>query len=152
MKNKKWFAKDMVSEEEFVETCINSDSMSKAAAELGMHFNTFKRMAVKLKCYKPNKSGKGISKNRPKIPIEDIIFKGIYPQFQTFKLKNRLIKEGYKKNKCEECGIEEWNGKELNMELDHIDGYRTNHNLKNLRIICPNCHAQTSTYRAKNKK
>ena len=47
---------------------------------------------------------------------------------------------------------EEWNDKKINMELDHIDGNRTNHKLKNLRMLCPNCHSQTDTYRAKNIK
>ena len=37
------------------------------------------------------------------------------------------------------------------MELDHIDGNRTNHKLENLRMLCPNCHSQTSTYKGRNK-
>jgi 5-methylcytosine-specific restriction endonuclease McrA len=46
----------------------------------------------------------------------------------------------------------EWSDKKINMELDHIDGNRTNHKLENLRMLCPNCHSQTDTYRAKNIK
>jgi hypothetical protein len=149
--NKKWFVKDRISEKEFINVCEESDSMAKAAAKLKIHFNTFKRIAVKLDCYKPNQSGKGFNKNMPKIPIEDIIYEGKYPQYQCYKLKLRLINEGYKINKCDQCGLENWNGKHLSMELDHIDGDRTNHNLNNLRMLCPNCHAQTETYRAKNK-
>ena len=38
------------------------------------------------------------------------------------------------------------------MELHHIDGDRTNHKLDNLQILCPNCHSQTATFRAKNIK
>lgn len=53
--------------------------------------------------------------------------------------------------KCEVCGVSEWNGKPLNMEIDHIDGIHTNNSPENLRIICPNCHSQTNTYKAKNK-
>ena len=75
---------------------------------------------------------------------------GKYPEYQTFKLKNRLLQEGIMENKCSICNLTEWNGKPLNMELDHINGNRTDHRLKNLRMICPNCHAQTETYRAKN--
>ena len=37
-------------------------------------------------------------------------------------------------------------------ELDHIDGNPTNHNLTNLRLICPNCHALTKTYRFRRGK
>jgi Zn finger protein HypA/HybF involved in hydrogenase expression len=63
-------------------------------------------------------------------------------------LKNIIIEErGYK---CEVCGISEWNNKNLVLELDHINGLHTNNELDNLRIICPNCHSQTDTYKAKN--
>jgi 5-methylcytosine-specific restriction endonuclease McrA len=77
---------------------------------------------------------------------------GKHPHFQTFKLKNRLLKNKIVENKCSICDIEEWNDKKINMELDHIDGNRTNHKLENLRMLCPNCHSQTDTYRAKNIK
>ncbi|WP_022894305.1 HNH endonuclease signature motif containing protein [Agromyces subbeticus] len=39
----------------------------------------------------------------------------------------------------------EWNGKPLTLELDHVDGDRLNNELSNLRLLCPNCHAQTET-------
>lgn len=66
------------------------------------------------------------------------------------RLKKRLIKEGIKEHKCESCGLVEWLGKPIALELDHIDGDRYNNLLENLRVLCPNCHAQTSTYRGKN--
>ncbi len=61
----------------------------------------------------------------------------------------------YKANvhNCEICGItRQWNGKELTFEIDHIDGNRENNFYSNLRYICPNCHSQTDTFRAKNIK
>ena len=72
--------------------------------------------------------------------------------YSSHKLKKRLIREGIKQHKCEMCGITEWNGKPTPIELDHIDGNRYNNTIENLRILCPNCHAQTDTYRGKNKK
>lgn len=51
---------------------------------------------------------------------------------------------------CEICGIVEWNNKPISLECDHIDGDHTNNRPENLRIICPNCHSQTDTYKAKN--
>jgi hypothetical protein len=124
--------------------------MAQAAARMGLHFNTFKKKAMKLGCYKPNQGAGGVKRNATsKIPLNKIL-NGEYPEFQTFKLKNRLIKEGVFENKCSVCDLKQWKNKPLNMELDHIDGDRTNHKLKNLRMICPNCHAQTDTYRAKN--
>jgi len=137
-------------EQYFIKVCEESQTMAEAAAKLKLHFNTFKRRAVKLGCYKPNQGGKGTKKPiKPKYSTKDIL-EGKYPHYQTFKLKNRLLKEGLKDNTCEECGISEWNNKPINCELDHIDGNRTNHRLNNLRILCPNCHSQTSTFRAKN--
>ena len=62
-------------------------------------------------------------------------------------LKHRLIKEGYKRNVCEMCGITEWNGKPLVMQIHHKDGNTKNNSLDNLMMICPNCHAQTENYR-----
>ena len=117
-----------------------------------MHFNTFKRYALKFGCYSPNQSGKGTKKVRHvKILTEDILA-GKYPEYQTYKLKNRLINEGYKEDKCELCG---WSEKRLNerytpCKLHHIDGNRSNHLLINLQLLCPNCHSLTSTHRAKN--
>lgn len=36
------------------------------------------------------------------------------------------------------------------IELDHIDGNPENNKSDNLRLICPNCHAQTPTYKGRN--
>jgi hypothetical protein len=51
---------------------------------------------------------------------------------------------------CGECGIgEEWNGKSLVLQLDHINGIFNDHRLENLRLLCPNCHSQTDTFSGK---
>jgi len=52
---------------------------------------------------------------------------------------------------CGVCGISEWNGNKLVLEVDHIDGDSTNNNPSNFRYICPNCHSQTSTYKGANR-
>lgn len=55
--------------------------------------------------------------------------------------------------KCSECTLSaEWNNRPLKLQLDHIDGDRTNNKIDNLRLLCPNCHSQTSTYAGKNLK
>jgi Zn finger protein HypA/HybF involved in hydrogenase expression len=145
--------KNRITDENFIAVCESSTSMAQAAATLKIHFNSFKKRAKELNCYNTNQSGSGTHKRSGRlIPIEEIIFEGKHPEYQTFKLKNRLVKEGYKKNECEECGqTDVWNNEKLEMELDHIDGNRTNHLLKNLKMLCPNCHSQTKTFCGKNK-
>ena len=142
--------KKYINEEEFIRVCEESQTAAEAAAKLGIAFSTFKRKALKLNCYITNQSGKGKPKNNPSIPLHDIL-EGKHPQYNTFKLKNRLFKEGIKENKCEDCGLNSWNGKPINCELDHIDGNPCNHILVNLRILCPNCHSQTPTFRSKKR-
>lgn len=64
----------------------------------------------------------------------------------TFKLKEKLIRDGLKENKCECCGIDMWNNKPIVLQLHHIDGDHTNNELENLQLLCPNCHSQTDSY------
>ena len=137
-----------------IEACKNSCSMAEAAAKTNLHYNTFNRKAKILGVYNPNQGRRGRPKpkteGKGKIPLQEIL-DGLHPQYQTFKLKKRLIKAGIKENKCEICGLSEWNSKTIECELDHINGNRTDHSLDNLIIICPNCHSQTETFRGKRK-
>lgn len=53
-------------------------------------------------------------------------------------------------HKCESCGLEEWKGRLIPLEVHHIDGDELNSELNNLQILCPNCHALTDNYKGKN--
>ena len=71
----------------------------------------------------------------------------------TKNIKNRIIKQNLIEYKCSDCGLTNiWNDKNLNLQLDHINGINDDNRLENLRFLCPNCHSQTDTYCAKNKK
>jgi len=64
----------------------------------------------------------------------------------TVRLKIRLIESGLKQNKCEKCGLIDWNGQKISLHLDHKNGDNLDNRIENLRILCPNCHSQTKTY------
>jgi hypothetical protein len=140
-----------INEDEFVKVCEESVSMAVACEKLDMKFTTFKRKAQKLGCYKTNQGLNGGSRPKSyKYPIEDI-FSNKYSS-QSNMLRKRLFKEGYKEERCECCGLVEWLGDKIPLELHHKDGDNSNNNLDNLEILCPNCHTRTDTYKGKNIK
>jgi RNase P subunit RPR2 len=143
-----------VSDDEIIEAALNSKSATEASVKLGVKYETFRVHAKRLNVFKVNPSGKGINKLKTegfgKISLTDIL-NGKHPTYQSNKLRIRLFESKLKEMRCEECDITEWNGKKVSFELEHIDGNRYNHKLLNLKILCPNCHSQTKTYRGKNK-
>ncbi len=54
--------------------------------------------------------------------------------------------------KCEICHLKSWMDNQIPLQVDHINGIWDDNRLENLRLICPNCHAQTDTYCGKNVK
>jgi hypothetical protein len=69
----------------------------------------------------------------------------------TSQLRKRLRRHGLLGHSCQICGVTEWMGRSLTLELDHINGVSNDHRLKNLRLLCPNCHSQTATFRGRNQ-
>lgn len=153
----------MHTKEEYVEIAKKSFSIAQMCRELGIKpiGGNYRILHNKIKEYDIDIShfnGKGWNKGERykqikfATPLNEILVEN--STYQSFKLKNRLLKEGIKEYKCEnpECGLTEWLGKPIPLELHHINGDNTDNRLENLILLCPNCHALTDTYRAKNKK
>jgi 5-methylcytosine-specific restriction endonuclease McrA len=66
--------------------------------------------------------------------------------------KRKLVREGILDYRCSMCGIAEWLGRPLAIQIDHINGVRDDWRIENLRMLCPNCHSQTPTFAGRNMK
>lgn len=66
-------------------------------------------------------------------------------------IRKRLLELGVPLQ-CAICGITNWLKARLPLDLDHVNGVNDDNRLENLRFLCPNCHAQTPTYRGRNKR
>jgi hypothetical protein len=94
---------------------------------------------------------RGDLKTRPQgAPIEVYLVRG--RRTNRTHLKQRLLAEGLKENRCEQCGIDSWLGKPLSMALHHVNGDGLDNRLENLVLLCPNCHAQTPNFSGRNRR
>lgn len=99
--------------------------------------------------YDGNQAGKGLSKDNGRY-MSLMEYLENSEDIQTNKIRVKLLKEGYKEYRCEKCGLSEWLGQPIALEVHHKDGDRTNNTIENFQLLCPNCHAQTDSYRGKN--
>ena len=135
------------------EIALNCTSMKQLAEQLGYSQNG-------------GTSGKTISKyceyynislehftNLPKEIVkrnpENVFIKNSTANQTT--LRRWYEKGNYTEYKCSICGQEPfWNGKELTLTLDHINGDNRDDRIENLRWVCPNCDRQLDTFCSKN--
>lgn len=141
--------------EELRMLCKTETSQASILRKLGYtnspgNYGTLKRLAEEFGLDLPDGSGTGHATQRVLRPLEEILVESsTYTNNQH--LKNRVLNAGLLLNRCF-CGQgPEWNGKSLTLQLDHINGIHNDNRIENLRIICPNCHAQTQTF-CKGKK
>lgn len=145
-----------VSDSEFIEIIKESFSYSECLRKLGLSTNggsstdILKKRIRELECsvehFQMTKNP-----NYCKHELEDILVENSsYANISS--LKSRILKANLMEYKCAICGIYEWNGRPLSLQLDHINGVHNDHRLENLRFLCPNCHSQTDTYAGKNQK
>ena len=129
------------------------ENKSKAfiAKELGCKQETLNKYLEKMGIeYAGNQSGKGQPKRKPKMTLEDYLENS--EDIQTNKVRKKILEEGLKPHRCECCGLEEWMGKPIPLELHHKDGDRHHNELENYELLCPKCHAFTDSYRGKNSR
>ena len=135
----------------------NTKSNAEAARFLKVSFTTYKKYAKMyidretdrtLYDMHTNQAGIGIVKDMPRasagIYSIDGILQGKFPNYPTWKLRNRLLSLGILKECCESCGYEERRITDdtVPLLLDHIDGNETNHCIENLQLLCLNCYYQ----------
>lgn len=106
-------------------------------------------------------TGRKQDKKRPKEVIDKIvearklnhqqkILSSEYNELSFESLRWRILYE--QKHACNKCGINEWLGKPIILELEHKDGNHFNNDRENLEMLCPNCHSMTDTWRGRNKR
>ncbi len=146
-----------ISKEDLQEAINASTSKAECFNFLGLHTTSnysYKSLNYYIKLYDLNIdkfTNNKIGKNNIKINLKDIL-DGKYPSYTTSKLRVRLIKENIFSHQCSICSLTEWNDKPIPLDLDHINGDPTDHRLENIRLLCRNCHAQTSNFCGANVK
>ena len=144
--------KDILENKELILKFINE---KRSLAYICRHFKcksrTLNSYLKKLNIeYIGDKSGKYIeNRNNKRKPA--IYFLNSSNFISSHKLKIKLIEDGIKDYKCENCNLSKWLGDKIPIELHHIDGNRFNNHLNNLQILCPNCHSKTDNNSGKGK-
>lgn len=133
-----------------VSSCLSSLNLSPTGANYRGFYKFQKENNIDISHFTGQGHLRGKTHSYNTIPLSDILVKDY--NYSSNRLRKRLISEGLKEHKCECCGLAEWLGEPIPLELDHVDGDHYNNTLENLKILCPNCHAKTPTYRGKNKR
>lgn len=147
-----------VEREDFTAVCATARSCAQAIRRLGWSMGgaAYRRVRWLVQHYRVDVghwTGQGWSVGLPaggrpfrERPLEVVLSNGSGHK-NAHSLKKRLVKHNVIPYVCADCGNDgHWNGSELRLELDHIDGNRENWSKENLAFRCPNCHSQTPSY------
>ena len=154
--NKKKWTKEQLFEAVKTSTSIRQVLGKLGLVEAGGNYDQIKKWIKLFEIDNSHFTGRGWNKTSKNLKRYNILLEDILKDntpFQSFKLKNKLFNAGLKEKKCELCG---WCKTSIDgripLELDHINGKKTDNRIENLRVLCPNCHSLQSTHRGKNKK
>ena len=147
-------------DEQFVNLIKNSSNISEVLFKLGYSvkgnswgFSQVKQRMTDLNLGFSDFKGKEpmrLANTKKEVSTESLFRENC--KHQRTVLRRNIIKNNLIPYKCAICGLTEWNGKTLSLELDHINGINNDNRLENLRFLCPNCHSQTCTYGSRNQK
>ena len=129
-----------------IEWAIRSTlSIRAAAIHLGVAYNTFKKYAIMYDLFEQNKNqrGKGVTNKGNTgwgVKIQDL-FEGKHPNYPHWKLQERVVRDGYLKQECSNCGFDDYRPKDMRGPyiISFLDGDSQNHALDNLVLLCYNC-------------
>jgi len=120
-------------------------SIRAAAKHLGVAYNTFKKYAKMYDLFDQNKnqSGVGITTKGNTgwgIKIQDL-FDGKHPNYPHWKIQERLVRDGYVKQECSNCGYDDYRESDTRGPyiINFLDGDSTNHSLDNITLLCYCC-------------
>lgn len=82
---------------------------------------------------------------KPIPPNQILIKRAEGKRERTARLRRAMLVIGIQ-HMCLLCGIKNWQGQSITLEIDHIDGDCLNNEPNNVRFLCPNCHSQTKNY------
>ena len=115
------------------------------ARVLGVKYETLNKYLKEFGInYEGNPNRKGIPHLEGRTFMEEYFNGNINVSAST--LRRKLIKNGFKDERCECCGLTEWMGKKIPLELHHINGNHNDNRLENLQILCSNCHSLAHDY------
>ncbi len=150
-----------ISDKDFIKICKESNSIAEVIKKMGnipaggnyeIVKLRIKRLNIDTSHFKGQGWAKGITYKKPEKKTPEEVLKINSNVTQKF-LRNYIKRNNLMEYKCKFCGSDgNWLWGKITLELDHINGIKSDCRLENLRYLCPNCHGLTDTYRGKNKK